>query len=249
MNASSEESDTKMEVFGAFDLGFLHPNLWILSWVMAIMVYFLGAYINWKIISVSWKTKDKTWKEDIVHSTIMMIVMPWTIVFENVSLHVKVLSRYTGGDWICYLTAFFYSYNTFIGGFHSFTICFMKYIYIVHHEKVREYGEEKLQKIFFFTYFIHPLLLTIPTVILLDFEVYSSVIGCYGLEEGLMDRYAYDGLSRMFLCKLVVDVRDSEFLYYLAQGFCSLKMAWVIMLASNIPEGFLYYKIFQFMRR
>ena len=224
-------------------------NLWILKLLWDIFIYLIGAYINWKILIVSRKTKDKTWKEDMVHSTSMMIAMFWMTVFENATLHVKVLSMYTGGVWFCYLSAFIYSYNTYIGGFHSFAICFMKYIYIVHHENVRIFGDEKLQKIFFLTYIIHPLVLTIPTVILLDFEAYPSLIGCFDLEEEVKDRYVSDGLARMFLCKLTFEEGDNGFLYYLGQSFCGLKIIWVLVLSSNILEAFLYFKIFQFMRR
>ena len=241
MNVSAAEIDSTIESS--------NDNFWILNLIISIFVYLLGTYINWKIICVSRRTKDKTWQEDIIHSISMMVAMCVVIVFENVSEHVKVLSKYTGGVWVCYVTAFIYSYNTFVGGFHSFNICFMKYIFIVHQEKVRQFGEDKLQKIFFLSYLIHPLLLAIPTVILLDFEAYPSLIGCFGLEDELRDRYASDGVGQMFLCKLTVDEGENRFVYLAKQAFCTFKIIWVLILSSNIPEAYMYFKIFQFMRR
>ena len=240
MNSSALEKEVTLKDEG---------NLWILKLVWDIFIYLIGTYLNWKIFIVSRKTKDKTWQQDMAHSISMLITMSWTIVFENVSLHVKALSMYTGGVWFCYLSAFAYSINTYVGGFHSFAICFMKYIFIVHHEKVRAFGDEKLQKIFFLTYIIHPLILSIPTIILLDFEAYSSLIGCFNLEEEIKHRYESDGLARMFLCKLTFEEGDAGFLYYLGQIFCSTKIIWVLVLCSNLPEAYFYFKIFQFMRR
>ena len=226
-------------------------NYWFLSIIMAVVVYPLGSYINWKIICVCRRVKDKTWQQDVVHSISMMSALFVMVIFENISNYVTRLSDYTGGVWICYIPAFFYAYNTVVGGTHSFFISFIKYIYIVHNEKVRQFGEEKLKKIFFFTYVIHPLLLAIPTVILLDFEASTSLLRCFGVEDVVKDRYKDDKLGPMFLCKLTLDKNEDEnsFLYLLTQGFCIFKMAWVLTLSSNIPEAFLYFKIFQYMKR
>ena len=226
-------------------------NLWVLGTVIAIMVYCIGTYINWKIISVCRKVKDKTWQIDIAHSVGMMIAVLVIVIFEKVSDQIAVLSEYTGTG-VCYLTSSVYTYSAYLGGFHSFSISLVKYAFIVHNEKVRRYGEEKLRKIFFWGYVLHPLMLTIPTVILLDFEVFSSLIHCFGLQEELIDRYrTSDGFNKMFLCKLGLDEEETEtsFSYILKQSFCSTKMIWVLVLSSNIPEGYMYFRIFRFMKR
>ena len=121
-----------------------NTSYWGLTIIMALVLYPLGSHINWNIICVCRKVKDKTWQQDVVHSISMMSAVLVMVVFENVSNLVEVLSEYTGGVWVCYIPAFFYSYNTMIGGFHSFSISLMKYVYIVHNEKVRDFGEEKL---------------------------------------------------------------------------------------------------------
>ena len=225
-------------------------NYWFLSLIMALVIYPLGSYINWKIICICRQVKDKTWQQDIVHALSMMSALFVMVVFENVSNYFTKLSDYTGGVWICYIPAFFYSYNTLAAGTHSFFIAFMKYIYIVHNEKVRGFDEDKLKKIFFLIYSIHPLFFAIPTVILLDFEASTSLLRCFGVEDDINDRYKDDKLGPMYLCKLTLDrdVDESSFIYIITQGFCTFKMIWILILSSNIPEAFLYFKIFQYMR-
>ena len=82
MNISAPGTEVNLEDDG---------NLWILKLVCDIIIYLIGTYLNWKILIVSRKTKDKTWQQDMAHS-VSMFIMFWTIVFENVSLHVKALS-------------------------------------------------------------------------------------------------------------------------------------------------------------
>ena len=224
---------------------------WILDTILAILVYFIGTYINWKIICTCRKVKDKTWQVDVAHSVGMMVSVLVVVVFEKVADHVEVLSDYTGVG-VCYITSFVYAMGAYIGGFHSCHISMMKYIYIVHNERVRQFGEEKIKKILFWAYILHPLVLTIPTVIYLDLEVYASLYQCFGLQQELIDRYKSDGgFSRMFFCKLIFDEEDGDdsIPYIFAQTFCSIKMIWIIILSTNIPEGYMYFKIFRHMKR
>ena len=65
-------------------------NLWIFGTVIAIFVYCIGTYINWKIIGVCRKVKDKTWQIDIAHSVGMMVAILVVVIFEKVSVVVVI---------------------------------------------------------------------------------------------------------------------------------------------------------------
>ena len=226
-------------------------NIWIFGTIVAIFVYLIGTYINWKIICVCRKVKDKTWQVDVAHSVGMMVAVFVVVFFEKLSDQVAVLSEYTGVG-VCYITSFVYTYGAYLGGFHSVHIAMMKYVYIIHHDKVRQFGEEKVKKILFLSYILHPLSLTIPSVILLDFEVYSSLIHCFGLQQEYIDRYkTTTEFNKMFLCKLIFDEdeEDTSILFTASQSFCTIKMMWILILSTNILEGYMYFKIFRHMKR
>jgi hypothetical protein len=130
----------------------------------------------------------------------------------------------------------------------------MKYIFIVHQEKSLKIGEDKIKMRFFWFNLIHPILIAVPSVLLLDFESLSSVITCFGIEERVLERYnsSTGNLERMFLCKLrITDGEDlgTHIFYTLIQGFCATKMVYFLGLSCNIPEAYFYYKIFKKMRR
>ena len=227
--------------------------MFIISIILVIIVYSIGSYYQLKIISVCKKVKDKTWQIDITHSIALMISFFFVIVFEKVSDHVTILSQYTG-VWFCYTAGFIYSFSAYLIGFHSFIIALMKYVFIVHSDQVRKFGDEKVKNIFFFVNIVHPIFLAVPTVLTLDLEVYSSLISCFGLQDQLIEKYNSSNgiIERMFLCRLTTDENeysDSYTFYVFKQGFCAIKMIWFLLFSCNIPEGYLYFKIFQTMRR
>lgn len=226
-----------------------NSNVLTVGMFLSLSIYIIGSYIQLKIISVCRIVKDKTWQMDITNSVAAMVSFFFIMIFEIITDHVPLLSQYIGGVWICYIPAFIYVYSAYLIGFHSLSIAFAKYMYIVHNDKVTKYGEEKLRRLFFSAYLIHPLLLTIPTLLTFDLEAFSSLISCFGLQEQLMERYntSSGNIEKMFLCKLGGEV--DEYSYTFKQCFCALKMIWVLFLSCNIPEGYLYYKIFKKMRR
>ena len=200
-------------------------NMFIVSIIVGIIVYSIGSYYQLKIIAVCKKVKDKTWQIDITHSITLMISWSFVLVFEKVSDHVTILSQYTG-VWFCYMAAFVYTFSAYLIGFHSFIIALMKYVYIVHAEKVRRFGDEKLKNIFLLVNIIHPLFLAVPTVLTLDFEVYSSLINCFGLQDQLIRKYntSNGNIERMFLCRLTTDENEHSYSYKFdafKQGFCA----------------------------
>ena len=218
-----------------------------------VLLYAVGSYIQVKIVSTCRRERDKTWKITITNSIVLMIFFFFAITFETITEHLPVLSQYTG-DWICYLAAFVYTYGSYIIGFHSFVVSLMKYFIIVHYEKVTRFGEERFERVLFLTTMIHPLLLSIPTVLFYDFETFSAVTGCFGLKEKVLEQYntSNGNMERMFLCKLNDGNNQdaiSYVLYILKQCFCAVKLVWVLIFSCNIVEGFLYYKIFKKMRR
>ena len=224
---------------------------WVIRAIVTILVYIIGSYIHIKIIAICNKVKDKTWQLDIANSIALMISFFFIITFETISDQITTLSDYTGIS-ICYFAAFIYTYASYLGAFHSFCIALVKYLHIVQRDWVNAIGERRFKKMFALTYILHPLMLTIPTVMFYDFEGFPSLIKCFGLQQQLQERYntSSGNYERMFFCKLSLSEIENESLFYnFKQWFCASKMIWVLVLACNLPEGFLYLKIFKNCRR
>ena len=148
--------------------------------------------------------------------------------------------------------AFIYLFTVYVWMFHSFVVAFMKYIFIVHHKKNRVFGEEKTKKIFSLATIIHPAILAFLTILAYNFESNKPLISCFGLKEQLLMKYnTSSGFEKAFFCKLgnIGTDKDDIPWFYIRQGFCAITMVWVLLLSTNILEGYLYFKIFKKMRR
>ena len=138
--------------------------------------------------------------------------------------------------------------------FESLVVSILKYIFIVHHEKSRNYGEERIQKIFFWANILHWILPSIISAYLWDIEIIDSLTSCFGIDDKIQETYnsSAANLERLFMCKLhSIDGEDlgTHFTYTIAQTFCVSKMIFTLTFGTNIPEAYFYYKIFKKMKR
>ena len=227
--------------------------LWIIVNTLRHIFFGIGTYLQVKIIRVCRKEKDKTWLIDITRSVVMIPLCFFNALFEPINDYFPSYPEYTGVS-ACYVSASIYILLPNIVAFHSLLISVMKYLWIVHPEKMRIIGDEKITKWSFWFNLIHALLLTIPTIFLFDFESSHSLVHCFGLEEEIAQRYNSSSakVERMFMCKLRSgNDADGEagISYVLIQSFCGIKMVYTTFVMSNIWEGIFYYMIFKKMKR
>ena len=229
----------------------------IIHEVMAVVVraifLSIGTFLYLKLIHICKEEKDKVWMITLAKSVGTIALMVICVIFETLTYYAPGFSHYTGYS-ICYIAAFGYVYLPYLVFLDSMCLAMMKYVFIVHTEKSKKYGEEKIQKVFLWVFVLHGFLPSIITVFLYDFEAYAQLISCFELEERFQERYnsSTGNEQRMFLCKLrVADGEDlgTHYAYTLAQGFCATKMVVNLAFMSNIPEAYFYYKIFQKMKR
>ena len=220
-----------------------------LAWIFVVC---LGSFIQLKIVLTCLKAKNTTtWQIDIIQAVALTIWVFFSSIFKIIIDQIPDLHEAIG-DWICYIYAFTHIFAIYVCLFHSFVVALMKYIFIVHHMKNRVFGERKTQKIFFLATIIHPAILAILATLAYDFESSKPLISCYGLKEQVLMKYnTSTRFEKAFLCKLGNMGTDKDDMpwFYIRQGFCATKMIWVLLLSTNIPEGYLYFKIFKKMRR
>ena len=152
--------------------------------------------------------------------------------------------------WICH----FGRYNiTIFGGIslaNSFFTALMRYIFIVHNEKVLGYGKQNMKRI------ILVLNILIPTINAISTETneyygISHLNKCYGYDHKvfLVDNNIITTTSLDRLISTLDDSwygRASLILLVVAKVFNGILLA-VSML--NLFEGIIYYKLFSHMRR
>ena len=120
----------------------------IIPAILLICIGLIGLYLHVKIIIISKKEKEMTWKLDITNSCILIFNCTHSLVMENITYIVPNLYTHTG-EWFCYASKVvsYYGNNYTIG--HSMIVSILKYILIVHWKKSRDFGKENVKKVFF----------------------------------------------------------------------------------------------------
>ena len=125
----------------------------VLLWIFGSLTFFIGIFLHVRIITLSKREKDLTWKLDVTNSSLS--IAHFTIVLYGITYAVEDLHIYTG-EWYCYLAKELRYYGSLNVTAHSLVVSIMKYILIIHWQKVRDFGKEKVTNIFFFVNFLHP---------------------------------------------------------------------------------------------
>ena len=230
--------------------------------IIAIVLYFCGLYFHVKIIQVSKKDKDLTWKLDIANSIIVMF-----IYFQSISMHcityiIRDLYLYTG-QWFCYILEVIAHYSNFYLWGHSLIISLTKYTIIVHWQKAREWGKEKVAMVYLSINIIHPVItLLVWLCIRPDFlwasDAPAHIDRCLGDPKDLwVDNFEKPmenaSLTKLHdLCQMATSTQQVDIQYIVSlirTSFCWLHVGFYYGYASNLFEMIVYFQIFVFMRR
>ena len=116
--------------------------------IIQALLFAMGLLIQSKVMYVCWKDRDgKTWQIHLTHSFSCTIYFLFAIPFWHISRYIPHISSITG-EWLCYMNAFMTLYGFFMITPNSLLIAVMKYMFIVHDERMVKLGERKAQRIF-----------------------------------------------------------------------------------------------------
>ena len=230
--------------------------------VVSVVIYFWGVYFHVRIVQVSKKDKDLTWKLDIFNSIMMLFIFFQSIFMHTITYIIKDLYTYTG-EWFCYLFKVIATYSNFYLFGHALIISLTKYTIIVHWQKAREWGNERVAMLYFWINIIHPVIsILIWMCIRPDFfwayDGMAHIDRCLGDPndmwvdnfEGLMENKSLTKLHG--LCQMNSPPKE-DYIQYLINIFkacsCWLHVGYHYGAALNLLEMAVYVNIFVFMHR
>ena len=220
--------------------------------------FFIGVYIQVKIIIVSMKEKCVNWKVNIVHSIVMMIFFGIRISFEIITYFIPSLHLYTG-IWFCYLILFINLFGAASLLSHSLVVAIYKYVYVMHYDFIISIGPNKASSISAWISIILPLMIGISfTARPSSFLLYSSVLNCLAMKVE-KDTHEHRTWSRKFRAYFMCGYVDStdhdvnkvwdRILDVITILGCSLTSSLLIVIMLNIFEVVCYCRLFAFARR
>ena len=220
----------------------------VITGILAICFYVIGLYLHTKIIGISKQEKDLTWKLDIVNSVAVMFTFTYYILLHFFTYIIPDLHLVTG-KWFCYTSKIFIHYTMLYNVGHSMIISLMKYIVIVHDEKIRPY-KHKILDLFFWMNVLHPsIVIVLHLVAIPDFYVvyggFTQINSCLGTPQ-------LNKTNIFSVCNIIEPTTDAALAYsiYIARWLvCNLQAVCSYIVAFNIFDMLIYCKIFAYGRR
>ena len=230
--------------------------------VVAVVIYFWGVYFHVKIIQTSRKDKDLTWRLDITNSIMVLFHFFQGIFMHTITYMIKDLYLHTG-EWFCYLFKVIANYTTFYMFGHALIISLLKYTIIVHWQKAREWGNEKVAMICFWINIIHPAIsilswLCIRPDFFWAYDGMAQIDRCLGdpkdmwVEnfEKLTENRSLTKLHN--LCQMNTPPQQ-DYTEYIIHIFrtcsCWLHVGYYYGAGTNLLEMIVYFQLFVFMNR
>ena len=229
-------------------------NAWTISeTVFLLLLYLVGVCIQYKVTAVCWKDKEgKTWMIHMTNSICTILYFGFYIPFFILTNEIPNLAERYTGEWFCYVATFVTIFGMTIITFNSLLIAVMKYTFIVQHQRVLEYGEKRVKKLFFIINLSVPFFLSLFACLMRDFDAYGALNSCFGMTEHIKQEYNTwpKSYSKFFLCDWIKgeEYRYGYAFFIFKQTICAIKSTAVAVINTNLPEAFFYYKIFKKMK-
>ena len=230
------------------------PNIAILFCIVRFVFTILAEACNYRVINVT--KKDNGILNDIMNlqAYTVMITMPIRLIFTTLTDFMHPLNE-VFGQWICSGYWFIKTISLQMYLYHSLFIALLRYVFIVHNDKVVEFGKEKIKRLFWYLSVGIPIfnLLWIATD-LTEIDTNNFVNRCNGVDHKkfLIQSWSSLGLIKKNFESLQIHHESDNLSIFLAVLRRVSKVAqriWIVFLASNITEGIIYYKLIQHMRR
>ena len=220
------------------------PVVAIIFFILKCIIIIVGEYIHMHILD--FLKLEGGLVSDILKMflRVQMVYWPVTVLFGTTTDFFHPLQDIIG-EWYCK-----FGYFWIVGGmtlivFHSFIVGLMRYIFVVHNERVVSYGKEKAKKMFFLASILIPVFVTLwghlngrdPSAI-------TSLNKCYGVHHKvfLIENRGDSTMRRNFCLFEDDDEEPGQFLTTLRKTSCTLRSALYAIMGFNVVEGLLYWR-------
>ena len=194
------------------------------------------------------------WDINLTHSIVMIIHYIFGILLENITYIIPNLGEHIG-IWFCYCALFIKLYGVSVINLHSLSVAIYKYMFIVHNEPIRRFGEGKMKKLLFCVNIVLPIIASLSFGFRPNFLAFSSINKCgYQKYLGLSNGPAKEPTRFLpsFFCGIDDDVQVTAlhyFIYYTTQLYCFMQNIVAMCVFTNFIELLCYLKIFRHMKR
>ena len=229
------------------------PVIASISFTTRVAIIIIAEFIQAKVLVLI--KKENGLVNDVARLYIisLMIGGPFLILFSSLIEFIHPASDVIG-NWFCFVGSFMYNLCFYIMSFHSFVVALMRYFFIVHEQKVKKYGKEKVKRIFLFLSFLVPLALVVWNDLnFRELNAISVVNRCYGKDhKTFLIEASTSNATKPFLCKYEDFEKDAaygELIPILRYVSCITLTFITVLIGFNLTECVIYYMTFSHIKR
>ena len=208
------------------------------------VILVIGEYINARVLQFVKRETGLVMDVLKMFLYVQMVYWPIATLFGASTEFVYPIGNMLG-SWFC-VAEFFWLVTgmTFIL-FHSFVVGLMRYIFVVHEDKVIDFGKERAKKIFFWIAILVPCVLTTWSYFNnRDTSSVASLNKCKGQHHKVfLLEHNYDSTAKRNFCYFEsYDGQEDSIIVTLKRISCTLYSILFFILGFNVAEGFLYWR-------
>ena len=182
-----------------------------------------------------------------------MIFWPFWIFFAASTDFIHPLKEVIG-EWYCNAGHFLFYFLGHVITLHSFMSAAMRYLFILHREKVDLFGRERTKRLFFILSILVPFLVAIWEIFGgSDLDAMSFINKCNGKHHKvfLIDTSTLNVAKRNFCAFEDYNLKGfwNEVLALIRRTFCIFNIVIELVMGLNVAEGILYFRILSHINR
>ena len=229
------------------------PNIASFFLLLKLAVIIVGEYVNSKVLHLMKRQNGLLTEITTFLTYTLMIYCPLGVIFSTTVDFVHPINEVIG-DWYCHSFSIFIDICGNLLLSHSMFCALMRYVFILHLEKVRCYGKDRAKRYFLILYVLYCLIgvawerLEGP-----ELSIIHNVNRCFGKDHKifLLETSTLNVLKQRFweynISKIGEFYPDIIELLRCISKF--LRMSIFCIMGFNVVEGILYWKMLSHMNR
>ena len=233
----------------------LSPEMSYVFFTINLVFTIIQIYFHSLIIKMTWRETKKN-KQLMMCKALMgyAIALP---VFEIICSSYALIimpNMYppaeTIGPWFCFTTEYIFHYVIIYTGIFSLLVAVMKYLWIVHNDKMKIFGEAKAISLFLILHFAIPLVVSFINLVSNGNKDHMNVVDqCWGHteqtendENALLDYFCY---YRRYEIKQYIGENASHFFEPVLRVTCGCLKIFYFLSLFNILEFVVYFYLWK----
>ena len=195
--------------------------------------------------------RDKTLLNSLLPSNacIYLVGAPIMYIFGCIIVFLPDPAKDVIGVWFCHIGSVFLYTILFRAWIFSLLVSILRYLYVVHHNQIKQFGLRKLERIFITMFWLVPLtLMVLHHCMRASYDPTPWINHCYGNGEmESTNKVLWYKIERQFCVYNHYDVQNI-FIQYSLRILCGINVGASILAFSNLSEAFFYYRIYMYLK-